>query len=434
MKYKIEIRSIWEVGQRKDENGNPHQEDCIFPAPGKYQSDDRLFILCDGMGGHAAGEVASATVCDAMSKMLLSIKTNYTADDIANAVTAAYDALDALDNGSQGKSKMGTTMTCLVLHEGGVIMSHMGDSRIYHIRPGKEREDTNILFQTRDHSLVNDLIAIGEITPEEAKTHPRKNVITRALQPHMENRQRADIKTSVNVRAGDWFYLCSDGMLEQMDDSTIRFIFSNSTGDIDNKAEMLIQATRENKDNHTAFLIHILEVENPLPVEDENKQDTLPPLMGTIEDDVHSKSNDNFDDDKSTEIELGDDDHHQSDKRTNLTHWTRGFVLLALALVIIIAGRHFAKSYFTKPTHSEPDKTEQQATVQRSKPTKSTRKQEEANVIQNEIAKKEHQIDSLRKCNGDNIAAQIAAISKEKDSLAKVMNGLIVQIQAESEE
>lgn len=299
MKYKIEVRTIWEFGQRKDDAGNPHQEDNLFPAHNRSQPSDRVFILCDGMGGHEAGEVASATVCESMTKSLIPLKPTYTADDISAAVNSAYDALDAIDNGSQGKRKMGTTMTCLVLHEGGAIMAHMGDSRIYHIRPGKEREDTKILFQTRDHSLVNDLIAIGEITQEEAKVHPRKNVITRALQPHMESRQQADIKTSVNVRAGDWFYLCSDGMLEQMDDSAIRFIFSDATGGIEDKVVMLTQATRENRDNHTAFLVHILDVEDPLPISEVMEPAALPPLMGDVED---ADSKDSISNDKSTEV------------------------------------------------------------------------------------------------------------------------------------
>lgn len=278
MQFKIEVGSIWEYGQRKDEVGNPHQEDSLFPAHGKNRPSDRIFILCDGMGGHAAGEVASATVCEAMSNSLLPLKESYSDNDINKAVTAAYDALDAKDNSGEGKSKMGTTMTCLVMHKEGATIAHMGDSRVYHIRPGKEREDTQILFQTRDHSLVNDLIAVGEITPEEAKNHPRKNVITRALQPNTAERQKADIKAIVDIKPGDWFYLCSDGMLEQMDDDAIRFIFSDATGGMDKKIEMLTLATRENRDNHTAILIHVLGVEKQQPT------NTVPPLMGALDD------------------------------------------------------------------------------------------------------------------------------------------------------
>lgn len=282
MNYSLEIRNIWEFGQRKDENGMPHQEDNIFPEYGTQKASDRIFILCDGMGGHAAGEVASKTVCNTMSRSLLKA-VPFHESDINKAVDDAYDALDALDNSdTQGKTKMGTTMTVLVLHNNGATIAHMGDSRVYHIRPGKEREDTNILFQTRDHSLVNDLIAIKEITPEMAKTHPRRNVITRALQPHSSPRQHPDIKSTTNIKPGDYFFLCSDGMLEQMDDNIIRFIFSDSAGDIDKKTDMLTQATRENKDNHTAILVRVASVERSM-------QTSMPPLIGSVEDDTDSR-------------------------------------------------------------------------------------------------------------------------------------------------
>ena len=71
MKYKLKVYTIWEYGQRVDAEGNPHQEDCTFPLPGNVKDTDRLFILCDGMGGHDAGEVASATVCEAMGHSVL---------------------------------------------------------------------------------------------------------------------------------------------------------------------------------------------------------------------------------------------------------------------------------------------------------------------------------------------------------------------------
>ena len=71
MKFKLKAYSIWEFGKRVDANGNPHQEDSLFPAHGEQQDSDRLFVLCDGMGGHDAGEVASATVCEAMGRSVM---------------------------------------------------------------------------------------------------------------------------------------------------------------------------------------------------------------------------------------------------------------------------------------------------------------------------------------------------------------------------
>ncbi len=297
MKYKIEIRNIWEFGQRKDDDGRPHQEDSLFPPFGQQSDTDRFFILCDGMGGHAAGEVASSTVCNAMAEVFQPLAARepfvFSHQNMSAAVDHAFDALDALDiDAASGKSKMGTTMTALVLHDGGATVAHMGDSRVYHIRPGKDRENTSICFQTRDHSLVNDLVAVGEITAEQAKTHPQRNVITRALQPHLDSRPPADIHSISDVRAGDYFYLCSDGMLEQMDDSNICFIFSEDGGDIDSKCNMLLNATRENRDNHTAWIIHVLDVEGVAPAAEQPRpvDSALPPIMGDFDDDASSAS------------------------------------------------------------------------------------------------------------------------------------------------
>lgn len=268
MEYKLKVYSIQEFGQRKDSLGNPHQEDSMFPEFGKQSDSDRLFILCDGMGGHDAGEVASAAVCEAMSRSILGDGHDregvFSEADFKAALDAAFRSLDARDSGAA--KKMGTTMTFLKLHAGGAFIAHIGDSRVYHIRPGKDGEQTRILFETEDHSLVNDLIKIGELTREEARHSRQKNVITRAMQPDMNPKPKADIYQTADIKPGDYFYMCSDGMLEQteMEDGTsIRNIFSAMGGDDKNKVEILKSVTEDNRDNHTAFIIHITDVEGP---------------------------------------------------------------------------------------------------------------------------------------------------------------------------
>lgn len=265
MEYKLKVYSIWEFGQRKDAEGNPHQEDSLCPAFGKETAEDRTFILCDGMGGHDAGEVASATVCGAMSQSVLNnghdAEGLFTDDDFQQALTAAYDALDKKDSGAV--KKMGTTMTFLKLHKGGATIAHIGDSRVYHIRPGKTGEDTVILHQTDDHSLVNDLVKIGELTKEEARQSKQKNVITRAMQPNMGQRPKADLYHTADILPGDYFYLCSDGMLEQdeMEDGTVlKRVFSGEVKTDEERISILRGATDSNRDNHTAFVVHILGV------------------------------------------------------------------------------------------------------------------------------------------------------------------------------
>ena len=256
MNYKLSPYNLQELGQRQN------QEDSMFPALGKSTVNDRLFILCDGMGGHEKGEVASATVCEVMSNTILS---RWNPDEplsdglLQQAIEEAYDALDAKDNGEE--KKMGTTMTFVCFHADGVTVAHIGDSRVYQLRPATKKEPARIVFQTRDHSLVNDLIKIGEITEEEAKNHPQKNVITRAMQPCQSHRAKADIAHLTDIQPGDYFYMCSDGMLEQTTDENLLFIVTNPKSSDKEKIEMLRNVTEENKDNHTAHLIRIDKVE-----------------------------------------------------------------------------------------------------------------------------------------------------------------------------
>lgn len=248
---KIEIyqpQAIWELGQRNN------QEDSIFPAFGEATDDDRLFILCDGMGGHEHGEVASQTVCKAMSDTLLSLsKQSFTDDDLLDALQTAYRQLDCLDNSHL--RKMGTTLCLLYFHQGGLTAAHIGDSRIYHIRPKENR----ILYQSRDHSLVYDLYQAGEISYEEMRTSLQKNIIMRAIQPGEESRVRPAIVHIADIQPGDYFYICSDGMLEQMDNDELCRLLS-ADGSDEKKRMQLIAATSDNKDNHSAYLIHIKEV------------------------------------------------------------------------------------------------------------------------------------------------------------------------------
>lgn len=284
MQYKIQVYSFLEDGQRRDEQGRPHQEDCIYPAPGSETPRDRTFILCDGMGGHDAGEVASATVCEAMSRSIANDghddRGEFSAADFDAALNAAYEALDAADSGAA--KTMGTTMTFLKLHSRGAFIAHMGDSRVYHIRPGKDGESTRILFQTSDHSLVNSLVKLGEMTPEEARVSNQRNVITRAMQPRQTSRCQADCHTIADIRPGDYFYMCSDGMLEQedMDDGTsLRNIFSHRGGSEEEKVAMLKGATVLNRDNHSAIIVHVLDVVDPLPVPAESATAEVPSAL-----------------------------------------------------------------------------------------------------------------------------------------------------------
>lgn len=247
MRIQVTSYSINEQGQRTN------QEDSLYPSPDPTPGHGPLYILCDGMGGHAAGEVASQTVCEAMSRYIHSHfpeNTSFGQDAFSAALEYAYDALDERD--TDDEKKMGTTLAFALFHPGGCFVAHIGDSRVYQIRPSEKK----VLFVTRDHSLVNDLVELGEMTPEEARTSNRKNVITRAMQPHQDNRVQADCAILTDLKEGDYFYLCSDGMLEQMEDRELVNILSLKKTDLE-KIRILKGATRDNRDNHSAHLIRI---------------------------------------------------------------------------------------------------------------------------------------------------------------------------------
>lgn len=234
--------SIYEIGQRTN------QEDAIV------QWDNRLFVLCDGMGGHEKGEVASQTVCQSLVRWFEeNVKgDSFTDDQLHTALEYAYIELDKFDDDSL--RKMGTTLTLLYIHSEGVTAAHMGDSRIYHIRP-----NVGILYQSRDHSLVFDLFQSGEISYDEMKNFAQKNIVTRAMTPGEDNRMRSDIIHITDVKTGDWFYLCSDGMLELMSDDDLVALLSSDASD-DEIRQQLIVSTDNSQDNHSAWLIHIKDV------------------------------------------------------------------------------------------------------------------------------------------------------------------------------
>ena len=259
---KITIRQpkcFSEIG-RKD-----NQEDFLWPNPQTVTKENRVFVMCDGVGGQDSGEVASETASTALGTFL----TGHLPEDgvvtkafFEEALSYAYDEMDKVDTGAV--KKMGTTMTCLVLHKGGALVAHIGDSRIYHIRPSLASKEgrTGIIYQSADHSLVNDLLRAGEITEEEAVNFPQKNVITRAMQPHLERRYKADVYEISDVESGDYFFLCCDGVLEQLTNDRLGEILADETLDDEGKIAAIKAVCDGNtRDNYTCWLVPIDEVE-----------------------------------------------------------------------------------------------------------------------------------------------------------------------------
>jgi len=147
---------------------------------------------------------------------------------------------------------MATTLTLLHIHEQGITVAHIGDSRVYQVRKGQ------ILHKTTDHSLVNDLLKNEIITPEEAINHPQKNVIVRALQA--ERKVKAEVILLTDLQVGDYFLLCTDGVLEHLDETTLCTILAKEYSR-EEKMEAIKNYGKDiNKDNFSAYLVCIANI------------------------------------------------------------------------------------------------------------------------------------------------------------------------------
>lgn len=198
----MKVYAITDIGRMR-----PINEDSYY-AP---REGERFCAVADGMGGHNAGEVASAMAIQVFSEEMR--KTgDITAGALHTAVARANEAVyrKALENA--GMSGMGTTFSALAEQGETAYLAHVGDSRIYLVRRGA------ILQLTTDHTLVEEMVQKGLITPREARVHPKRNIITRAL--GTEESVQIDI-VQMGTRPGDAFFLCSDGMTNYVDEREI---------------------------------------------------------------------------------------------------------------------------------------------------------------------------------------------------------------------
>ncbi|MGM9853271.1 MAG: PP2C family protein-serine/threonine phosphatase [Muribaculaceae bacterium] len=243
--------SFSQLGQR----GN--QEDSRWPDADTAGDGQRFFIVCDGVGGSSHGEDASFIVADTMARALVGRDWNrpFVRHDLDEALDAVYERLNR--EAGPDNSDMATTMAFVAFHGGGCLAAHIGDSRIYHIRP-----NVGVLYRSEDHSLVNAMVHSGAITPEEALTHPRRNVVTRCITPtrHTDERSRPTVTQLSELLDGDYIFMCSDGVLENISDSRLTEILSAETDD-GQKMQTIRDICSQSRDNNTAWLIPVVKDE-----------------------------------------------------------------------------------------------------------------------------------------------------------------------------
>lgn len=203
-------------------------------------SDNAVFaVVCDGMGGANAGNVASENAVRHISEYIIrsyrdSMDISELEKTVRNAVTSANIELYDMSASEQSLSGMGTTAVIALIKDGESVIANVGDSRIYLV-------NENIKQLTRDHSVVQSLIESGKITPEDAKFHPRKNIITRAI--GAEGSVTAD-SSVIRLNCGDSLLLCTDGLSNYLDDNEILSVFKNT--DISAVPEALVEKANLN--------------------------------------------------------------------------------------------------------------------------------------------------------------------------------------------
>jgi protein phosphatase len=223
----------------------PHNEDAAFATP-------RLAAVADGVGGHAAGEVASRVVIGVLAGLEKSWVDGSLDEALARTVADANDRIAFFVECRPETAGMGTTLTAVALH-GDYVVANIGDSRTYLLRDGELRR------LTRDDSYLQELLDAGVVTPEAARTHPHRNLVTAALDGAPG---RVPTITRVPARAGDRLLLCSDGVSDVLDEPQIAELLTR-----DDAADALVRAALEAgaRDNVTAVVADAVAVEAAVP-------------------------------------------------------------------------------------------------------------------------------------------------------------------------
>jgi PPM family protein phosphatase len=238
--------------------GKKNQEDYIWPVPGTALPENKIFIICDGVGGSENGEIASGMIAEYISSILLQTPpANISLDYINSLLEAAKQNLINHAVAKGLNKDMATTFTLLVLFNDKAFIAWCGDSRVYHIRNGE------ILYKTSDHSLVNSLVKKGEITEEDALAHPQKHIILKAISgddsiPEAEGHWINDLSTD------DCFMLCTDGLLENITDDDLKILLAGNSLRKDVLIAIRQKCFGKTKDNYSMYLLQISLQEKPV--------------------------------------------------------------------------------------------------------------------------------------------------------------------------
>ena len=235
----MKVAGVTDIGLHRKRN-----EDHYF-----IDTDRGVFLVCDGMGGHKGGDVASQMAVETLRQNLWWS----TADDIVpglrNAVKLTNKAIYDKGRSDESLYEMGTTLTVAVIHDGSLVVAHVGDSSLFHYKEGKLRKIT------RDHTLAEQMLTDGLLKPEDIQSNVYNHVLTRAV--GVENHVEVDIYQQ-DVGQGDWILLCTDGLTDLVTDSEISE-FLGSAHDAQETAQELVNLAlgKGGYDNITIVLLSV---------------------------------------------------------------------------------------------------------------------------------------------------------------------------------
>lgn len=236
--------SITDIGRKRKLN-----QDYVFTSEQPVGNLPNVFIVADGMGGHNAGDYASRYTVETMIGEIAASREENPVRILEKAIQAANDHIRNKAGQDPHLTGMGTTVVAATCKDRILHVANVGDSRLYVV--GEQMKQI-----TRDHSLVEEMVRLGGLGREEARNHPDKNIITRAI--GASETVEVDFFT-VSLAEGDIVLMCSDGLTNMLEDEEIRMIM-NRQRDIVEKAQELVKAANNNggKDNITVILIEPL--------------------------------------------------------------------------------------------------------------------------------------------------------------------------------
>ena len=237
---RAEAYGLSDVGRRRESN-----EDAFL-----VDARTHLYVIADGMGGYAAGEVASRIAVDSLKESLIGPFQGTAAVRLQDAVHAANARI--CDSQAQADQRqMGTTLVAMVVEDERAVIGHVGDSRAYLLRDGELRRLTS------DHSWVNEQVKLGLLSDEAAQRHPMRNIVTRALGSRTE--ATAEVREE-GMRPGDVFLLCSDGLNTMVPDTEIEAILRRAGKSPEHACRELVSRANERggEDNTTVVVVHVV--------------------------------------------------------------------------------------------------------------------------------------------------------------------------------